>query len=180
MKEGLLRRKKTPDDARSGILPLIRHAEPSDARGIISCMQGVMDEGIFLLGDYYLVTERMQRDMILSRNDCTLVASHGSDIVGVLTIQRGSYRKNSHTGTLGIAIRKDFRQMGLGRRMMAAGLEWARSNGIKKLNLEVFSTNTRAISLYKSLGFEEEGRKRGQFMINNEYVDDILMSLWLN
>ncbi len=178
VREELLRKKKNPSEVPVGEIPLIRHAEPYDAGGIISCMQAVMDEGVFLLGDYYLVTERMQKEMVLSRNDCTLVADKNKEIVGVLTIQRGSYRKNSHTGTLGIAIRKDFRQQGLGKKMMTAGLEWAKTSGIKKVNLEVFSTNLRAISLYKSLGFVEEGRKKCQFLINNEYVDDILMSLW--
>jgi len=40
----------------------------------------------------------------------------------------------------------------------------------------VFSTNKRAIALYKKMGFIEEGRKIKEFkMDNNEYVDDVLM-----
>jgi ribosomal protein S18 acetylase RimI-like enzyme len=44
------------------------------------------------------------------------------------------------------------------------------------VSLGVFSTNQRAISLYKKMGFVEEGRKIKEFkMSEREYVDDIIM-----
>jgi RimJ/RimL family protein N-acetyltransferase len=56
-------------------------------------------------------------------------------------------------------------------------LEWAEKNPlIEKVSLGVFATNHRAISLYKKMGFIEEGRKINEFKFDdNEYVDDILM-----
>ena len=56
-------------------------------------------------------------------------------------------------------------------------LDWAEKNPlIEKVSLGVLSTNYRAIALYKSMGFVEEGRKIKEIKINeNEYVDDILM-----
>lgn len=42
--------------------------------------------------------------------------------------------------------------------------------------LGVFSTNHRAISLYKKMGFLEEGRKIFEFKLNDgEYIDDVIM-----
>jgi len=47
---------------------------------------------------------------------------------------------------------------------------------IKKVCLGVFSNNKRAIHLYKSLGFEEEGCRKHHIRISeDEYFDDILM-----
>ncbi len=159
--------------------PIVRQGVPSDAGGVIECMQSVMDEEIYLLGEYYLMTERAERERINSRTDLTLVSEARGEIVGVLTLQRGTYKKNRHTGTLGIAVKGGFRGAGLGKKMMQDALEWARNEGLVKINLEVFSSNINAIELYRKLGFEEEGRKKKQFVINGKYVDDVLMSLWI-
>jgi ribosomal protein S18 acetylase RimI-like enzyme len=38
----------------------------------------------------------------------------------------------------------------------------------------------RAIALYRSLGFAEEGRKTRRLKIGpNEYIDDLYMALWV-
>ncbi len=47
----------------------------------------------------------------------------------------------------------------------------------RSLHLGVFSTNLRAMSLYKSMGFEVEGVLRNQYLINGVYVNEILMGL---
>ena len=67
--------------------------------------------------------------------------------------------------------------MGIGRMLVNELLDWAEKNPfIEKVSLGVFSTNYRAISLYKSMGFKEEGRKIKEIRMNeNEYIDDILM-----
>ena len=91
-----------------------------------------------LLGDYYLMTERAERERLGSRSDLTLVANASGEVVGVLTLQRGAYRKNRHTATLGIAIKRGYRGAGLGRKMITEALSWARAEGIRKVNLEVF------------------------------------------
>ncbi|MCL4330197.1 MAG: GNAT family N-acetyltransferase [Candidatus Thermoplasmatota archaeon] len=158
----------------------IREARPSDARGIISCMQGVMDERVFLVGEYYMWTEKGEQDRIRNPDDLTLVCQYGDRIVGVLTLQRGYYRKNRHTAQLGIAVGAGHRHNGVGTRMISYAIDWSRSRGIRKVNLEVFSTNKNAIEAYRKLGFMVEGVRKNQFIIEGMYVDDILMSLDLN
>ncbi|MCL4335426.1 MAG: GNAT family N-acetyltransferase [Candidatus Thermoplasmatota archaeon] len=159
---------------------LIRKAKPSDAKGIIDCMQGVMDEKIYLVSEYYLLTEKAQQDHIRSPDDLTLVCEHGKRIVGVLTLQRGIFKKNRHVGTLGIAITKGYRHMGLGTRMIKSAIKWAREQGIEKVCLEVFSSNLNAIEAYKKIGFTVEGSKSRQFIIEGEYVDDVFMSYFID
>jgi RimJ/RimL family protein N-acetyltransferase len=43
----------------------------------------------------------------------------------------------------------------------------------------VFSTNAAAIRLYEQFGFQREGLLREEFLINGEYVDDVLMTKYL-
>lgn len=156
----------------------IRKAGPTDAKDIISCMQGVMDERIYLVSEYYLLTEKGEQDRIRNPEDLTLVCDYSGKIVGVLTLQRGIHRKSRHTGTLGIAVSKGYRHSGIGTNMINVALKWAKEAGIRKINLEVFSTNTNAIEAYKKIGFYIEGSRKGQFIIDGKYVDDVLMSYY--
>lgn len=48
---------------------------------------------------------------------------------------------------------------------------------LNKISLEVLSTNSIAINLYKKLGFVYEGCKREEVNKNGIYIDSILMSI---
>lgn len=45
--------------------------------------------------------------------------------------------------------------------------------------LAAFARNHRACRLYESFGFVEEGALRRHVRIRGEYVDEVLMGLWL-
>ncbi len=156
----------------------IRPAVPSDAGGIIECMQSVMSERIYLISEIYLFTERGQKDMIKNPDDLTLICYSDHKIVGTLTVQRGIYRKNRHTANLGIAVKSGFRGIGIGTGMIRHAIKWSARQGIMKLNLDVFYSNIEAIKLYEKMGFITEGRRRKQFLVNDEYVDDVMMTVY--
>lgn len=158
---------------------VIREARIPDAKGIIECMQSVMDERKYLVSEYYLLTERGEQDRLRNIEDLTLVLDYGSEIVGVLTLQRGMYKKNRHTASLGIAIKDGHRSRGHGTRLIENAIEWAREKDIEKIGLEVFSTNVKAIEVYKKIGFVVEGIRAKQFRIDQDYVDDVFMAYWI-
>lgn len=58
-----------------------------------------------------------------------------------------------------IATKESARGRGLGRALIASGIDWARERGARKVHLEVDERNTSALGLYESLGFEEFGRR---------------------
>lgn len=76
-----------------------------------------------------------------------------------------------------MSVLKEFRNKGVGRALIEVILTWAQTHPtIEKVGLAVLATNERAIYLYKSLGFVEEGRRIKEIKIgSNNYVDDILM-----
>ncbi len=58
-----------------------------------------------------------------------------------------------------------YRRKGMGRQLLKAAVEHAARVGITRIELEVFSSNTAAISLYESFGFETECiRKRVRYL----------------
>lgn len=48
---------------------------------------------------------------------------------------------------------------------------------LNKISLEVLSTNTVALNLYKKIGFIVEGVKRQEIFKNGNWVDSIIMSI---
>jgi putative acetyltransferase len=81
---------------------------------------------------------------------------------------------------MGVSVRKEWRNQGVGTALIKHGLDWARSvRLIKRIQLEVFTDNERAIHIYKKLGFEVEGQRRRAFLRNGIFIDSFLMALLL-
>jgi RimJ/RimL family protein N-acetyltransferase len=72
----------------------------------------------------------------------------------------------------------DYLGKGYGRDAMRVLCDWAfRIQGFRRLYLEVFSHNERAIRAYRACGFVEEGRLREHAYCDGQYVDMIVMGL---
>ena len=55
-----------------------------------------------------------------------------------------------------LAVTENARMMGVGRALMRAGEAWARDRRLPVLSLDVWSTNDRALSFYRQLGYMAE------------------------
>ena len=76
-------------------------------------------------------------------------------IVGEGTLQRSN---GDGSITLGLLILKDFRDKGIGRRLMGALEGEARRLGRRRIDLTVWSANERGYHLYTSMDYREIGR----------------------
>ncbi len=159
----------------------MRRAKPSDVPSLVLVFRSVARERV------YLYTERVSKDQVgrmrkrvKDRGSLVAVAEVDGRIVGSLALERGPAEKSAHLRTLAILVIKGFRGMGAGSALMGYAVEWARANRVKKITLGVFSSNPAAVRLYEKFGFEVEGRLRNQFLIQNEFVDELLMGLQLS
>ena len=167
------------NDGRTG---LIRVAVPDDAEAITAYVNLIGAEGTFVLRDratWTIEEERRTLGTADGRQSVFFVAEIGGQLAGMITLARGRWAKDAHQAEFGMSCRPDCRGIGLGTALLKRGLEWATSAGVRKLCLEVFATNERAIKLYRKMGFEEEGRRKGQYMIDGALVDEVLMAKWL-
>ena len=53
-------------------------------------------------------------------------------------------------------------------------------NNKQKIILSCFSSNERAIYLYKKMGFKVVGIRKKQFYMDSQYYDEVLMELWID
>lgn len=65
--------------------------------------------------------------------------------------------------TFGMAVMPEARGTGAGRAVLEHIVGYAREQGCHKIELEVWTDNARAISLYATSGFEVEGVKRDHY-----------------
>jgi ribosomal protein S18 acetylase RimI-like enzyme len=77
----------------------------------------------------------------------------------------------------GLAVLPAFQRQRIGRRLIAAAVDEARARGARRVRLRVLATNQGAQRLYAAHGFEVVGVLREEFMIDGEYVDDVLMAI---
>lgn len=83
------------------------------------------------------------------------------------------------SATLGILIgNPEDRGRGRGREALNLAVRYCWNDlNLGRLALSVFAGNDRALSLYQSLGFREEGRLRQARFIDGQWIDVVLMGL---
>lgn len=92
---------------------------------------------------------------------------------GIIPIPRKSME---HVGTLGMGVISEYRGKGIGGRLLEKSIQHAWRQGLKRLELEVFSDNEFAIQLYEKQGFHVEGVKRYARCLDGVYQDVVVMA----
>jgi len=107
-----------------------------------------------------------------------LLVADAKGIVGALSVEGGRYRKIRHVGEVGVSVAREWRGQGVGRLLMEAAIAAARASpDLRRLSLRVFASNTPALRLYETLGFQVEGRRPGHVRIRGRDEDVLLMGL---
>ncbi len=80
---------------------------------------------------------------------------------GVLVMADEGYITN-------VAVFPEYRRQGIAARIIKVFCDFAAGNHLSFLTLEVRPTNTAAIELYRSFGFEEVGRRKNYYDLPKE------------
>lgn len=108
-----------------------------------------------------------------------IIAEVDKHAVGNSEIGRRLAGYDKHVGSVGIAIKRGFRDLGIGTEMMSALINQGRKMGLKILTLSAFANNERAIHVYEKLGFEKTGQIPQRFFKRGKYIDEVIMTLLL-
>lgn len=167
---------------KDGRTAIIRPAVAEDAEGATDLVNAVGSEKKFTLRERATWTlEEERRTLIAGPVDqrAFFIGELEGHVSGMLSIERGIWPKNRHVASFGMACRAECRSLGLGTALLNTAIDWARTNGVRKLTLEVFSSNEPAIRLYRKMAFTEEARLQGQYVVDGKLVDSIVMVRWL-
>lgn len=115
--------------------------------------------------DLQLVAERPAADRTLR-----VVGTAGLHGAGVAVRRR-------HVMSVGLAVAADAQGQGVGRALLQALCDFADQWGqVLRMELHVYADNARAIALYRSMGFLQEGLHRGYALRAGQYVDSLSMA----
>lgn len=106
-----------------------------------------------------------------------IMAYDGNKMVGMGVIFWDDKIKVRHIAHMAaIYVSKNYQGKGLGYKLTKLLIDEAKEvKQLKKLKLEVESTNKPAYELYKKLGFKEIGIAKNEIFHNGKYYDNILM-----
>jgi ribosomal protein S18 acetylase RimI-like enzyme len=116
-----------------------------------------------------------------TRPEEVLVAEVDGVVVGYVKILPATpLPSNAHVLQIqGLGVDPGCQGRGVGQALLKAAVEAARARGARKLSLRVLGRNTTARRLYERCGFVVEGVLAEEFLLDGEYVDDVLMALRL-
>lgn len=102
-------------------------------------------------------------------------------LVGMVGLTRHLLPKVQHKAVVqGLYVRATMRGQGTGRALVTELIARTRTySGLEQLTLWVSTTQQGAQMLYGNLGFEPFGLERRALKIDNTYVDNEYMVLWL-
>lgn len=100
-------------------------------------------------------------------------------LLGIATFLRETGLKERHKGRIyGVYVSPSKRGTGIGRALLSQLLEVARADAsLEHVLLAVTASQSAAIGLYRSLGFEVFGTEPGALKVGVEYVDEVHMIL---
>lgn len=157
---------------------LIRRAEPSDAEGVAAVFRARSASAGTLQNPYPSVaqwTERLERQT--NNLNYMLVAVSGGEIVGHAALHGHDNPRRAHVWLLGITVRDDWQNRGVGTRLMAAIIDLADNwVGAARIELTVYVDNAVALRLYRKFGFELEGTMRAYSLRDGRYTDTHAMA----
>ncbi|MGA3347908.1 MAG: N-acetyltransferase [Candidatus Sulfotelmatobacter sp.] len=106
-------------------------------------------------------------------------AFDGKLLVGTAGFFRGRNIKEHHKGNIwGVYVKAEARRQGIARAMMRLLLDRANQiEGMEQIMLSVAATQTAAVKLYRSLGFETYGHEKRALKMGDRYIDEEHMVL---
>ena len=156
---------------------IIRSINVNDAADVneMRRQDGVRENTLGLISETVMKSEDFLKN--LDDNFHMLVAQVEEKVVGISGLSIMKNPRLRHSAIIGISVNKDYQGKGIGKKLMRSMLDLA-DNWLMLLRVElgVIVDNERAINLYKSFGFEIEGKKRYAVIRDGEYVDEYIMA----
>ena len=150
---------------KNGKEALIRNGDGADGAAVFENFNRTHAETDYLLSypdenSYDPEQEaRFLEEKTNSPNEIELVAIVDGKVAGTAGIESvGKKYKVKHRAEFGISVLREYWGLGLGKALAKACIQCAKEAGYVQLELNAVAENERAVSLYRSLGFEEFGR----------------------
>ena len=150
---------------------------------VVALHEAVAGEGLWIGSEAPVTWTQERREAWVRRADDEELGAWflAEDVDGRLLGYLSVGREGAEHASFGMAVGADARGQGVGGRLLDEAVAWCRSLPISKLSCQVWPHNGAALALYRSRGFEVEGRLRRQWRRRNGQLwDAVVMGLVLD
>jgi ribosomal protein S18 acetylase RimI-like enzyme len=164
--------------AKDGRSITVREAKSEDAKSLHAGFKNVVEEHMWLptftpnshVSDWMNWIDRTKHT-----REALLVAHIEGEYAGHLSLQPEEWNASQHVAKLGVIVRKDCRDNGVGKSLMLSGESIAINKDYTKIILSTFHDNDVALGLYESLGYRIVGVRKKHFNMPKGFIDEVLM-----
>ncbi|MEQ9638528.1 MAG: N-acetyltransferase [Alphaproteobacteria bacterium] len=151
----------------------IRAATPADADAVWAIMAPII-----AAGETYALPRDMSRDDALAfwggPGNSVYVAVEGAEVLGTYMLHANQAGGGAHVSNCGFMTAPSAAGRGVARAMCAHALDEARRLGFRAMQFNfVVSTNTRAVALWRGMGFDIVGTLPRAFLHPTEGEVDV-------
>ena len=133
----------------------IREAEPGDWPGLWELMEPIVRAGETYCWDRDMEQDRARETWLEPRPSCVYVAEEAGRILGTAQLHPNRAGGGSHVANASFMTAASATGRGVARRLAAHVLDQAAAQGYLAMQFNaVVETNTRAVALWQSLGFQ--------------------------
>lgn len=158
----------------------IRRAQYSDAEQLFELVNEIMGEGQSFYSDSIGYSLEEYRKFIetssLDNFTFIFVAEIDQLLVGWAILSRRRYKSKFHEANLVLGVKQQFRNRGIGTKMINYIESEALNQGIENIDLFVRGNDFNALNFFKSMHYIQHGLKKQGLKIDGVYEDEILMS----
>lgn len=150
-------------NGRACVMPQMTEDDAEELCALLPKMHSESDFLNYLPGEFGKTVEEEKeyiREHTTTPGSLAVVVKVDGRIVAVGGARSPEFKRMAHHAELGLVVLKEFWGLGIGRKIMETIIEWGRRRRLRKMYLKVYADNDRAINLYRSLGFVEEGHLR--------------------
>lgn len=167
---------------------VVRAARAEDVETVLDIQRAALAESddyfVRTLEEFEASREESGADLLqlLSQNNSVwLVAEREGEVIGSLDFHGGEFTRIRHVGSFGMTVHSDYRNRGIGTGLVEMLLLWATDHPfVEKLTTNLFTNNSRAITVFNRFGFQSEGRRHREFLVApGRYLDAILLAKWI-
>lgn len=119
------------------------------------------------------------KNCIESEKDIMIAAFVDNKLAGNVGLNCvNDFIKLRHRANLGISIKKEYWNRGIGSNLIQEAIKMASIMGYEQIELGVFDDNIKAQELYRKFGFNEWGRVKSAFKLKDgTYCDEVVMGI---
>ncbi|MDO5717112.1 MAG: GNAT family N-acetyltransferase [Tissierellia bacterium] len=167
--------KYTPENfqLKDGRICKIREIQVKDAAETVAYLKAIMGESDFLNSypEEITISAEEEEKMIKGFNESDhmlmIVVEMDGRLIANGTITRLRKLKTRHRGNVAVAVRKEFWNLGIGKKLLLCLEDYAKKLGLSQLELDYISGNERGRILYEKSGYIQVGETPNAYILKD-------------